>query len=201
MRGAYGLIGVAWILIIAAAMYSAHHSFIGSKDTEHIIQVIPSSMATSTLSLSSSAFEMNAVIPERFTCDGEHISPPLSIAGVPEGVKSLTLILHDPDVPKVVKPDGIFDHWVLFNIPPTTSEIAAGASVGMVGTNGAGKSAYTAPCPPAQYEPSEHRYFFKLYALDIELPFEAGASKTDVEKAMQGHVLDEVQLLGRYKRK
>jgi Raf kinase inhibitor-like YbhB/YbcL family protein len=157
-------------------------------------------MAT-TLVLTSSAFENGTSIPPRFTCDGEQVNPPLSISGVPAGAKSLTLIMDDPDVPKALKPDGMFDHWVLFNIPPRTTEIGTAVSVGTAGANGAGKNAYTGPCPPAQYQPNEHRYFFKLYALDRELSLRAGASKADVEKAMQGHIIAETQLLGRYKRK
>jgi len=89
---------------------------------------------------------------------------------------------------------------VLFNISPDTREIPEGKSVGIAGANGAGKNAYTGPCPPPQYEPSEHRYIFKLYALDSELPLQAGATKEDVEKAMEGHIVAQAQLVGRYKR-
>jgi Raf kinase inhibitor-like YbhB/YbcL family protein len=120
---------------------------------------------------------------------------------VPSATKSLALLVHDPDVPKVLKPDGNFDHWVLFNISPDTKEIASGVTVGTPGSNGAGKNQYTGPCPPKEYEPSEHRYFFNLYALDTELPPEAGASKAEIEKAMEGHVIAEAQLVGTYKRK
>jgi Raf kinase inhibitor-like YbhB/YbcL family protein len=95
----------------------------------------------------------------------------------------------------------MFDHWVLFNIPPTTTEMAEGAGVGVSGVNGAGKNEYTGPCPPKQYEPSEHRYFFKLYALDVELQLAVGATKSAVEAAMNGHILGEAQLMGKYKKK
>ncbi|OHB19612.1 MAG: kinase inhibitor, partial [Parcubacteria group bacterium RIFCSPHIGHO2_01_FULL_56_18] len=124
----------------------------------------------------------------------------LSIGGVPEGTKSLALIMDDPDVPKVLRADGVFDHWVLFNIPADTREIPEGGSIGVAGANSAGKNAYAGPCPPPQYEPSEHRYVFKLYALDSELPLQAGATKEEVEKAMEGHILGQTQLVGRYKR-
>ena len=93
------------------------------------------------------------------------------------------------------------DHWILFNMPPQTREIASGVTVGVPGKNGAGANQYTGPCPPPQYEPSEHRYFFKLYALDTELPLAAGASKADVEQAMRGHVIAQTELVGRYKRR
>ena len=157
-------------------------------------------MATSTLVLTSPAFAESASIPSKFTCDGEQLSPPLSISGVPEGAKSLVLIMDDPDVPKALRPDGMFDHWVLFNILPTTGDIPEGGSVGTPGQNGSGQNEYTGPCPPRQYEPNEHRYFFKLYALDTELPLEAGASKTEVEQAMRGHIIAQTELIGRYKR-
>ena len=158
-------------------------------------------MATSTLKLTSSAFEDTAVIPAKFTCDGQRdLNPPLTISDVPEGTKSFALIMDDSDVPKVIKSDGMFDHWVLFNVPADTREIAAGVTIGMHGANGAGQNQYTGPCPPKQYEPSQHRYVFRLYALDSELPLQEGASKKDVETAMQGHVVAQTQLIGVYKR-
>jgi Raf kinase inhibitor-like YbhB/YbcL family protein len=129
------------------------------------------------------------------------VNPPLEIEHVPEEAQSLVLIMNDPDVPKAIKPDGNFDHWVLYDIPPETTEIPAGTTVGTPGKNGAGKTEYAAPCPPKEYEPSEHRYFFKLYALDTMLNLPAGASRTDVEEAMRGHVIAETQLVGKYKRK
>jgi len=152
-----------------------------------------------SLSLTSE-FQNGASIPARFTCDADNVNPKISIGGVPEGTASLALIMDDPDVPKVLRPDGMFDHWVLFNIPPTTTEIVEGGSAGIAGHNGRGEPAYTGPCPPREYEPREHRYFFRLYALDIELELTEGASKEDVLKAMEGHVLEEAELMGRYQR-
>ncbi len=201
MRNAYALLGIAWLIIIAASVYAFNHNFTGSRDTEGQITSSMTSMSSSTFTLSSKDFDNNASIPSRFTCDGDQVNPALSIGGVPEGTKSLALIMDDPDVPKQLKPDGVFDHWVLFNIPPDTKDITEGNPVGVAGANGAGKNAYTGPCPPPQYEPSEHRYVFKLYALDSELSLRAGATKADVEKAIQGHVVAEAQLVGRYKRK
>jgi len=159
-------------------------------------------MVTSTLILTSLTFIANGSIPSKYTCDEDRsLSPPLSIAGVPAGAKSLALIMDDPDVPKQLRPDGVFDHWTLFNIPAGTREIPEGGSVGIAGANGAGNNAYTGPCPPPQYEPSEHRYVFTLYALDSMLALQAGASKKEVIAAMQGHILDQTQLIGKYKRK
>jgi Raf kinase inhibitor-like YbhB/YbcL family protein len=159
-------------------------------------------MTTATLKLTSPAFAESGSIPSMYTCDGERsLSPALTFAGVPAAAKSLALIMDDPDVPKQLRPDGVFDHWTLFNIPASTHEIPEGGSVGIAGANGAGKNAYTGPCPPPQYEPSEHRYVFTLYALDRMLALKAGATKQEVKTAMQGHILDQTQLIGKYKRK
>jgi len=159
-------------------------------------------MTTATLKLTSPAFAEGGSIPSRYTCDEDRsLSPALLISGVPAGAKSLVLIMDDPDVPRQLRADGVFDHWTLFNIPADTREIPEGGSVGIAGANGAGNNAYTGPCPPPQYEPSQHRYVFALYALDQMLALQAGASKTAVKAAMHGHILDQTQLMGRYKRK
>lgn len=153
------------------------------------------------MKLTSSTFENNGAIPSKYTCDFDaSLNPPLEISDVPAGTKSLALISDDPDVPKALRPDGVFDHWVLFNIPPNTASISEKASLGIAGKNGAGRLGYTGPCPPAQYEPSEHRYFFRAYALDIELPLKEGATKTEALAAIKGHVLAKAELVGRYKR-
>lgn len=154
------------------------------------------------LTLVSTAFAHEGVIPKRHTCDGDNSCPPLSFTGVPKGAVSLALIADDPDVPKEVKPDGVFDHLVLFNMPPSVEGIPEGAEdmLGTFGSNGAGQRAYTGPCPPTQYEPREHRYFFRLYALDTELSLPPGASKDEVLGAMEGHVLEQAELMGRYER-
>mgnify|MGYP001580646994 FL=1 len=153
-----------------------------------------------TLSLTSSAFENGASIPARFTCDGEGVSPALDIAGVPDGTKSLALLVDDPDVPKQLKPDGVFDHWTLFNIDPQTTRIAEGGTVGTAGVNGRGAQKYTGPCPPGEYEPTEHRYFFRLLALDVMLDLAAGATKQEVLDASAGHIVGEISLMGKYRR-
>lgn len=194
----YALYGLGTVILVLGTWYA----FDRSADGRHIINSPPAvSMSTSSLTLTSSAFEHDGNIPARYTCDGTRtLSPALMWSGVPEGALSLALVMDDPDVPKAIKPDGVFDHWTLFNIPPTTTEIPEGGSIGSAGVNGAGNSTYTGPCPPPQYEPSEHRYFFRLYALDTELSLAPGASKTEVLAAMQNHVLAEAELMGRYKR-
>lgn len=199
MRGVYVLYGLGMVILVLGAWYA----FDRSAAKRHVINLPPSTVSMSTLSLTltSPAFEHGGKIPAHYTCDGTRtLSPALVWSVVPDGTVSLVLIMDDPDVPKAIKPDGVFDHWTLFNISPTTTEIPEGGSVGSAGVNGAGSNAYTGPCPPPQYEPSEHRYFFRLYALDIELPFASGATKTEVLAAMQGHVLAEAELMGRYKR-
>jgi Raf kinase inhibitor-like YbhB/YbcL family protein len=154
------------------------------------------------LTLMTEAFGDGESIPSKYTCDGEGVSPQLLIGDVPEKAQSLALIVHDPDVPTAIKPDGVFDHWVLFNIPPDVDKIPEGdaGSIGVEGNNGAGKLGYTPPCPPSNYQPSRHRYVFTLYALDIELPLKTGASKAEVLEAMDGHILAQTQLVGTYEK-
>ncbi|OGG77904.1 kinase inhibitor [Candidatus Kaiserbacteria bacterium RIFCSPLOWO2_01_FULL_52_12b] len=154
------------------------------------------------LSLSSSVFENNGRIPSKYTCDGDRtFSPPLSISNVPNGTKSLVLIVDDPDVPKQLRPDGVFDHWVLYNIPADTTSVPEGGAAGTEGLNGAGNTGYTGPCPPSHYEPSEHRYVFKLYALSDSLSLPAGATKAEVLSTLAPHLIAETELIGRYSRK
>jgi len=148
--------------------------------------------------LTSDAFENNGKIPARHTCDGKNISPTFRISGVSSHTRSLALIMDDPDVPKQVRADGIWNHWVRFNIPSDTTAIAEGKEPdGNAGIGTAGNSTYHGPCPPDR----EHRYFFKLYALDAILNLPVGATKVDVERAMSGHILAQVELIGRYERK
>lgn len=153
------------------------------------------------MKLSSPAFEEGASIPAHYTCDGERLlSPPLYIEGVPEEAKSLVLIMDDPDVPAEVMPEKLFTHWVLFDIPPDTEGIPEGMQVGHQGMNTRGDASYTGPCPPSQFDPAEHRYFFKLFALDTMLNLPPGSSREHIEEAMDGHVLERVELVGRYSR-
>lgn len=155
-----------------------------------------------SMKLTSSAFSEGAEIPSQYTCDGENTSPQLEISDVPANAKSLTLVMDDPDVPAAVRPERMWDHWVVFNIPPETKTIPAGQNPqGTSGKNSRGTLTYGGPCPPPQYEPSRHRYFFKLYALDAMLDLQEGATKNEVEQAMKGHILAEAKLMGTYQRK
>lgn len=160
-------------------------------------------------SLTSPSFPNNGMIPAKYTCDGDGaLSPPLAVSGVPAAAKSLALIMDDPDIPEVVrKARGIsaFVHWVLFNIPADQQtfrmeegQVPEGA---VPGVNSAGRNAYTGPCPPSEYEPSEHRYIFKLYALMEPLALPEGATKEEVMDALAPLVVAEAELVGRYSRK
>ena len=153
------------------------------------------------LTLTSPAFEKDARMPPKYTCDADNVSPPLMISGVPEGTKSLVLIMDDPDVPRQLIPSGVFDHWVLYGIPPETTDILEGGIAGTVGLNTARKDVYTGPCPPTEYEPTEHRYFFKLHALDTMLEFTKKPTKAEVEEAIQGRIIESTELMTRYDRK
>jgi len=199
MRNSYLVTGIAALIVLVGGWYAFNKS---SEDVAQVVVNSNQSMNDTKLTLTSPAFEANTSIPSTYTCDENGaLSPALIFIGVPEGTKSFVLIMDDPDVPKSLKPDGVFDHWTLFNIRPETTGIPEGGTVGTAGANGAGRNSYTGPCPPAQYEPSEHRYFFKLYALDTMLDLTEGAKKKQVESAMEGHILEQTELVGKYKRK
>ena len=142
------------------------------------------------MELKSPEFKNNEPIPKKFTCHGENINPALIAEGIPAGTKSLAIIVDDPDAP-----GGNWVHWVMFDIP-VVSKIEENSSPGKQGINDSGRIRYDGPCPPS----GTHRYFFKLYALDIELNLKEGVSKADLEKAMAGHILAKAELIGLYKR-
>lgn len=147
--------------------------------------------------IQSPAFEENGIIPSRYTCEGEEFSPPLEFIDVPKNAKSLCLLVDDPDVPKSLRADGMWDHWVLFNILPTVHKIEENKTpLCTSGMTTSGHTRYVGPCPPDR----EHRYFFKLYALDTMLSLPPGASKREVEKAMKDHILAESTLMGLYEK-
>ncbi len=145
----------------------------------------------------SPAFAEGEAIPKVYSCDGDNINPPLEFEDIPENAKSLVLVMDDPDVPKNLKPDGMFDHWVVFNIPPEITTIDEDSQpLGVVGKSSTQESEYTGPCPPDR----QHRYFFKLYALDTLLDLDEEATKKDVEEAIKGHVIEKAQLMGVFAR-
>jgi Raf kinase inhibitor-like YbhB/YbcL family protein len=150
-----------------------------------------------TMTLRSSAFEQNQLLPTEYTCDGTGVNPPLEFLGVPDGTKSLALILEDPDVPKTIREDGLWYHWLAWNMPATTAGVGVGEELhGSMGLNTSGTVDYSAPCPPDR----EHRYIFRLYALDKTLGLAAGATYADLHSAMKGHILEEAELMSVYNR-
>jgi Raf kinase inhibitor-like YbhB/YbcL family protein len=149
------------------------------------------------MKLTSSAFDHGKKIPSKYTCDGENINPPLTLSDVPSGAKSLALIMEDPDVPKNIRKDGMWDHWVVFDMPPDLRKIDEGKEPpGKAGAGTSGEKGYFGPCPPDR----EHRYFFKLFALDAKLDLPERCSKKGVEKAMERHILEKTELMGKYTR-
>jgi hypothetical protein len=148
--------------------------------------------------ITSSAFENEGMIPAKYTCDGADVSPPLQWESIPDGAKSVALICDDPDAPM-----GTFVHWVVFNVPADAKQLNENvpgeeilANGAKQGTSDFGRIGYGGPCPPG----GTHRYFFKIYALDAQVDLEAGASKSELLKAMEGHIVAQGQLVGKYKR-
>ncbi len=152
------------------------------------------------LTLRSDAFNANGVIPERYTCDGLNQSPPLDWSGVPEGTRSLVLIIDDPDAPDPRAPQRTWVHWVLYNLPPTTNTLPAGVVPQSLphgaaqGVNDGGRMGYSGPCPPV----GKHRYFHKLYAIDTILNVAEQPNKAAIELAMRGHIIAKAELIGVY---
>jgi Raf kinase inhibitor-like YbhB/YbcL family protein len=158
----------------------------------------PAQQPQTGMKVESAAFKEGQPIPRQYTCDGINISPPLEWSGVPKSAKTIAIVADDPDAP-----GGTWVHWVLYNLPaeniglvenvPVNEELRAG---GFQGKNDFGKPGYGGPCPPS----GTHRYFFKVYALDTDLPLKAGATRADVDKAIQGHIVAQAQLMGTYQR-
>lgn len=150
-----------------------------------------------TMRLTSTAFQHNAMMPAKYTCEAENISPPLRIDGIPAGTVSLALIMDDPDAPDPAAPKIVWEHWALWNIPPDAQFPEGGVPAGaVVGRNQRGNNSYGGPCPPI----GTHRYFFKLYALDTELDLPPSAGKKELLAAMEGHVIGKAELIGLYKK-
>ncbi len=147
------------------------------------------------LTIQSSAFNNNGSIPTKYSCNGDNISPPIHWKNIPAKTNSLVLIVDDPDAPM-----GVWDHWIIFNIPKTTTQFSENLTAlptgAQYGKNSWGKLSYGGPCPPS----GEHRYIFTLYALDTLLDLSQGADKTQIENAMQGHILATAKLMGKYKK-
>jgi Raf kinase inhibitor-like YbhB/YbcL family protein len=159
-----------------------------------------SSRAATGLSLRSTAFQPNAPIPARHTCDGEDLSPELAWDGPPAGVRTFALVVEDPDAP-----GGVFTHWVIFNLPPDARGLPEGVRKterpdvgGMQGRNDFGNTGYNGPCPPPG---PAHRYRFTLYALDAPVDTRSGMSKLELMQMMEGHIVARAELVGTYQRR
>ena len=175
-----------WLVLFTALLFTA-----SCKQGD--IEQTQEGEADMAIQLTSKAFKEGESIPKQYTCDGKNTSPQLAWTGTPGVAKSFALIMDDPDAP-----GGTFVHWVLFDLPAEMTELAEGyQGLGSPGSNSYRKQAYNGPCPPPG---AAHRYYFKLYALDTNLKLPTGATKADVEKAMQGHILAWGQLMGKYRR-
>ena len=146
------------------------------------------------MKITSSAFQESGNIPQKFSCDGSNVNPPLHFEGAPAAAKSLALIVDDPDAPS-----GLFAHWLVWNIDPKTSDIAENGvpQTGIQGTNDFGKTGYGGPCPPS----GTHRYYFRIFALDQSLNIKPGAKRKELEATIRGHTIAQGELMGRYSRK
>lgn len=153
-----------------------------------------------TLKLKSSSFGPHESIPVRYTCEGEDLSPPLTWSNVPDGTRSLALIVDDPDAPDPAAPKMTWVHWVLYNLPPNAGGLPEAVATLPPGTreglNDWKRTGYGGPCPPR----GRHRYYYKLYALDIELADLDRPTKVQLEEAMRGHILDNDELVGTYQK-
>ena len=154
------------------------------------------------MTITSPVFRHEGAIPARYTCEGDDVSPPLAVGGIPSAAKSLALIVDDPDAPDPAAPKRVWVHWVMYNLPPTTKELPEGVRADAlpagtrVGKNDWGNAEYGGPCPPI----GRHRYFYKLYALDTVLAELNQPNKAALEKAMQGHIIGEATLMGTYQK-
>lgn len=154
------------------------------------------------LTITSPAFFHKAEIPVQYTCDGRDESPPLNWSGVPDNAQSLALTVTDPDAPDPAAPRMTWVHWVLYNIPPDTNGLEQGVTDSNLpggtceGVNDWRRTGYGGPCPPI----GRHRYFFRLYALDTILPDLGRPTRKKLEKAIHGHIVDQAELMGTYRR-
>jgi Raf kinase inhibitor-like YbhB/YbcL family protein len=147
----------------------------------------------SEFALESSAFQNAQPIPSRHSCEGEDVSPPLRWTSVPEGTRSLALVVDDPDAP-----GGVFTHWIAWGLDPGSDGLGEGEAAPSEGQNDFGTTGYRGPCPPPGH--GRHRYVFRLYAIDAEPELGSGAAKAELEQAIEGHILTTADLVGTYER-
>lgn len=179
------------IIILAGVVFASVNYNKNSLSTNNHNQL---PIKINTMQITSTAFGQQQTIPVKYTCDGEGINPPLEFKDVPQSAQTLALIVDDPDAAV-----GTWVHWLLWNISPSINQIAENQIPGaaLVGKASSGQNNYGGPCPPS----GEHRYFFKLYALDSKLSIPSYSESADLQKAMQGHIIGQAQLMGTYSRK
>ena len=182
------IIAIICIIILSGLVY--YFFKIKARPQEDLIKINQSK----SMKITSPAFQNGGLLPAKFTCDGEGVNPPLIIEGAPPEAQSLVLIADDPDAPA-----GTWIHWTVWNINSATGEIGENSvpEGAAEGTTSFGKTGYGAPCPPS----GTHRYFFKIFALDTKLELSSRATAKDLTKAMEGHILDQAEIMGRYSRK
>ena len=163
----------------------------GGDETSPAADSTVTSAQEGSMVLTSPVFEDEGVIPAEYTCDGEEVSPPLHIEGLPEETRTMVLIVDDPDAP-----GGTYDHWVAYDVEPTSDIPRDVGPLGTAGRNSSGASGYQGPCPPS----GTHRYVHQVYALDTDLGLGEGATKSEVLEAMEGHILAQATLTGLYTR-
>jgi len=185
------LIAIILASCTSSAKSTPQSSATSTPTSETAATEIPATEATMSLTLTSDAFANGQSIPAKYSCIGKNISPALAWDEPPASTKSFALIVDDPDAPM-----GTWVHWVLFNIQSNTGSLRenADSSAMSAGKNSSGNTRYDGPCPPS----GTHRYFFKLYALDSTLSLSPGATKEQVLKAMEGHILAQAELMGTF---
>jgi Raf kinase inhibitor-like YbhB/YbcL family protein len=185
------------LLVTTAVLFAAATPRPAATPAAH-----PRKEATVSFQLTSPAFAAQGAMPKRHTCDGEDVSPPLAWSGAPAGTRSFALIVEDPDAPDPAAPKVVWVHWVLYDLPATVTALPAGLAAKALppgtreGLNDWRQAGWRGPCPPIGW----HRYFHKLYALDIVLPDMHHPARAALERAMAGHVLARTELVGTYQR-
>jgi len=200
MRNAYALLGVGFIIVFGGAFVLFDTTQVPADVSGEVLLDVTQEKNMG-MKLHSTAFTEGGMIPAKYTCSGENIHPPLSFEGVPAGTQSLVLVMDDPDIPQEVQTMmGIekFNHWVLYNIPADTQVVEEGSEVGSYGLNTKGESSYTGPCPPTEYQPTTHRYVFRLYALPKILEFQTMPTLNEVEDTAKKDSLGSAELIGMY---
>ena len=197
MRTAWVLQGLGFLILGVAVYFAVENSEQPSLTSPQASFTSANTQPMNDIIIRSPAFQNEHPVPSKYTCDGENISPPLAFDNIPDKTASLVLIIEDPDVPTHIREDGMWNHWILFNIPPETGRIGEGEQpMGTRGLTTKGELLYGGPCPPDR----EHRYFFKVYALDTILKLPEGSTKEEVLENMKGHILSTGELIGTYAR-